>query len=111
MLARARARGIPTFHASGEVSAAAADAAPLALHTRVDKLPAVLDFAFAAALRATVAGSQGTEVLTQLFKQDALYEGGAAAARQLPTLISNHDQRRLAHFVRAPRPGIAAVEA
>jgi glycosidase len=110
MLARARARGIANFHIFGEVHTAAADAAPLALHTRVDKLPAVLDFAFAAALRATVAGSQGTEVLTRLFEEDALYEGGAAAARQLPTFISNHDQGRFAYFVRAARPGIAADE-
>jgi len=110
MLARARARGIPNFHIFGEVSTAAADAAPLAVHTRIDKLPAVLDFAFAAALRATVAGSQGTQVLTRLFEQDALYEGGAAGARRLPTFISNHDDGRFAHFVRAARPGIPADE-
>ena len=110
MLARARARGIAHFHIFGEVNTSAADAAPLALHTRVDKLPAVLDFAFAAAVRATVAGSSGTEVLTRIFEQDALYEGGAAAARQLPTFISNHDEGRFAYFVRAARPGIAADE-
>lgn len=110
MLARARARGIPHFHVFGEVNTSAADAAPLAVHTRVDKLPAVLDFAFAAAVRATVAGSSGTEVLTRVFEQDALYEGGAAAARQLPTFISNHDEGRFAYFVRAARPGIAADE-
>jgi glycosidase len=110
MLARARARGIPNFHIFGEVSTAAAEAAPLAVHTRVDRLPAVLDFAFAAALRATVAGSGGTEVLTRLFEQDGLYQGGAAAARQLPTFISNHDEGRFAYFVRSARPGIAADE-
>ena len=110
MLARARARGIPHFHIFGEVNTSAADAAPLASHTRVDKLPAVLDFAFAAAVRATVAGSSGTEVLTRIFEQDALYEGGAAAARQLPTFISNHDEGRFAYFVRAARPGIVVGE-
>ena len=110
MLARARARGIPHFHVFGEVNTSAADAAPLAVHTRVDKLPAVLDFAFAAAVRATVAGSSGTEVLTRVFEEDALYEGGAPAARQLPTFISNHDEGRFAYFVRAARPGIAADE-
>jgi len=110
MLARARARGIPHFHVFGEVNTSAADAAPLALHTRVDRLPAVLDFAFAAAVRATVAAASGTEVLTRVFEQDALYEGGAAAARQLPTFISNHDEGRFAYFVRAARPGIAADE-
>jgi glycosidase len=110
MLARARARGIPHFHIFGEVSASAADAAPLAVHTRVDRLPAVLDFAFAAAVRATVAGSSGTEILTRVFEEDALYQGGAAAARQLPTFISNHDEGRFAYFVRAARAGIAADE-
>jgi glycosidase len=110
MLTRARARGIANFHIFGEVHTAAADAAPLAVHTRVARLPAVLDFAFALAVRATVAGSQGTEVLTRVFEQDALYEGGAAAARQLPTFISNHDQGRFAYFVREARPGAAADE-
>lgn len=110
MLARARARGIPHFHIFGEVSTSVADAAPLAVHTRVDRLPAVLDFAFAAAVRATLAGSSGTEVLTRIFEEDALYEGGAAAARQLPTFISNHDEGRFAYFVRSARPGIAAHE-
>jgi len=110
MLAHARARGIPNFHIFGEVSSESPDAAPLAVHTRVDKLPAVLDFAFAAAVRATVAGSQATEVLTRLFEGDALYEGGAAAARQLPTFISNHDAGRFAYFVRAARPGVSDEE-
>jgi glycosidase len=110
MLARARARGIPNFHIFGEVSSESPDVAPLAVHTRVDKLPAVLDFAFAAAVRATVAGSQATEVLTRLFEGDALYEGGAAAARQLPTFISNHDAGRFAYFVRAARPGVSDEE-
>ena len=110
VLARARARGIPNFHIFGEVSTSAAEAAPLALHTRVDQLPAVLDFALAAAVRAAVAGSSGTEVLTHVFEQDALYEGGAAAARRLPTFISNHDEGRFAYFVRAARPGVAAAE-
>jgi len=77
------------------------DAALLARHTRVDKLPAVLDFAFAAAVRATVAGSRGTDVLARMFADDALYEGGATTAQQLPTFISNHDNGRFAYFVRA----------
>ena len=111
MLARARARGIPNFHIFGEVHSLTADAAPLAAHTRVDRLPAVVDFAFAAAVRATVAGSQPTEILTRLFEADALYEGGAAAARQLPTFVSNHDDGRFAYFVRSLRPGVSDEEA
>jgi len=111
MLATARAAGIPNFHIFGEVSTAAVDPALLAEHTRVDRLPAVLDFAFAAAVRETVAGTGGTEVLARLFAGDDLYEGGAAAALQLPTFISNHDDGRFAYFVRRLRPGIGDAEA
>jgi glycosidase len=110
MLARARAAGVPHFHIFGEVSTAEVDAALLAVHTRVDRLPAVLDFAFAAAVRQTVAGSAGTERLAGLFEDDALYEGGADAARQLPTFVSNHDNGRFAYFVRTLRPGIGDEE-
>jgi glycosidase len=110
MLARARAAGIPNFHIFGEVYTGQVDPALLAEHTRVDRLPAVLDFAFAVAVRATVGGRAGTEVLARLFEADALYEGGAAAAGQLPTFISNHDQGRFAYFVRRLRPGIGADE-
>jgi glycosidase len=104
ILARAAARGIPNFHIFGEVATGSMDPALLAEHTRVDKLPAVLDFAFAAAVRDTVAGSAGTEELARLFDADPLYEGGAAGALQLPTFISNHDAGRFAYFVRKARP-------
>jgi hypothetical protein len=51
MLKRARASGIPNFHIFGEVAAEGVDVAQLARHTRVDKLPSVLDFGFAGALQ------------------------------------------------------------
>jgi glycosidase len=111
MLSAARAAGIPNFHIFGEVSTGEVDPALLAVHTRVDRLPAVLDFAFAAAVRATVAGTAGTEVLARLFEGDVLYEGGAPAAQQLPTFVSNHDNGRFAYFVRRLRPGISDAEA
>ncbi len=110
MLTAARTAGIPNFHIFGEVYTGEVDPALLAEHTRVDRLPAVLDFAFAAAVRATVGGRAGTEVLARLFEGDVLYEGGARAAQQLPTFISNHDQGRFAYFVRRLRPGISADE-
>jgi glycosidase len=110
MLARARQRGIPHFHIFGEVSTGAVDVALLARYTRVDRLPAVLDFAFAAAVREAVAGSQGTDVVARLFEDDVLYEGGQNAALQLPTFLSNHDNGRIAYFVRAARPGIGDQE-
>lgn len=110
MLSAARAAGIPNFHIFGEVSSGEVDPALLAEHTRVDRLPAVLDFAFAAAVRQTVAGKAGTEVLARLFEGDVLYEGGAQAAQQLPTFISNHDNGRFAFFVRRLRPGVSDQE-
>lgn len=111
MLARARTAGIPNFHIFGEVNTSKMDPALLAVHTRVDGLPAVLDFAFAAAVRESVGGKAGTEVLATLFEDDALYEGGAAAALQLPTFISNHDNGRFGYFVQQLRPGISPDEA
>lgn len=110
MLERARAQGIPNFHIFGEISTTRVDPGTLAMHTRVDRLPAVLDFAFAAAVRETVAGHAGTDVLAGLFVDDALYEGGERAALRLPTFVSNHDEGRFAHFVRAARPGISDEE-
>jgi glycosidase len=110
MLARARARGIPNFHIFGEVYTGAMDVALLARHTRLHEMPAVLDFAFAAAVRESVAGARGTDVLERLFADDVLYEGGADTALQLPTFISNHDQGRFAAHVRAARPGVSDEE-
>jgi glycosidase len=110
MLARAAAAGIPNFHLFGEVSTGDMDPALLALHTHIDGLPAVLDFAFAAAVRDTVAGTAGTDELARLFAADPLYAGGARSALQLPTFISNHDIGRFAHFVREARPGLPADE-
>jgi glycosidase len=110
MLARAHAAGIANFHIFGEVSTGEVDPALLAEHTRVDRLPAVLDFAFAAAVREVVGGAAGTKLLARLFDGDALYEGGAATALQLPTFVSNHDNGRFAYFVQRLRPGISEAE-
>ena len=110
MLARARANGIPHFHIFGEVSMDAVDPAPLAEHTRVDKLPAVLDFAFRRAVIDTVAGTRGTDVWETLFAGDALYERGEATADILPTFTGNHDNGRFAHFARAAFPQASDAE-
>ena len=110
MRARAAARGIPNFHTFGEVATTEPNVALLAEHTRVDRLPAVLDFGFRGAVRDTVAGSAGTDELARLFEYDSLYEGGAEAALQLPTFVSNHDDGRFAMFVERLRPGISAAE-
>lgn len=104
MEARARAKGIPNFHIFGEVAMGENDPGRTARHTRVDKLPAVLDFAFRTAVVETVAEGQPTARLARLFFGDPLYEGGEAAALQLPTFLGNHDAGRFAADVRRARP-------
>jgi glycosidase len=110
MLSRARARGIPNFHVFGEVAADGVDVAQLARHTRVDKLPSVLDFGFARAVEKVVAGTEGTEVLARLYQDDGLYEGGAPAALRLPTFTGNHDFGRFAWIIHHARPGATDEE-
>jgi glycosidase len=100
MLARAKARGIPHFHIFGEVSSGEDDPSLLAEHTRVDHLPAVLDFAFRNVVGRTLAGLHGTDALAKLFDADVLYASGEATARQLPTFLSNHDDGRLGYLLR-----------
>src|SRR5688572_3258442 len=104
MLKRARAKGIPNFHIFGEVAADGVDVAQLARHTRNDKLPSVLDFAFAGALKQVLAQDAGTTVLARLYADDGLYEGGVPAALRLPTFTGNHDFGRFAYLVRQARP-------
>jgi glycosidase len=104
MLARARAKGIPNFHIFGEVFTDQVDPARLAEHTRVDKLPAVLDFAFARAVIDTVGGTAPTNELFRLFFADPVYENGEAGARTLPTFLGNHDAGRFSMFVKMGFP-------
>lgn len=108
MLARAKARGVPNFHIFGEV--ALPDPAVLAEHTRVDKLPAVLDFGFRQAVIDTVAGSKGTDTFERLFAADTLFEGGEATARRLPTFTGNHDNGRIATYIRRAFPQASDAE-
>jgi glycosidase len=110
MLRKARAAGVQNFHIFGEVAADGVDVAQLARHTRVDRLPSVLDFGFANAVAATVAGKAGTDVLGRLFEDDGLYEGGVPASQRLPTFTGNHDFGRFAMKVQRERPGVGADE-
>jgi glycosidase len=100
MLERARARGIPNFHIFGEVANDDFEPGKIAQNTRRDRLPAVLDFAFKQGAQRSIAGTAATEVWRDFFSQDVLYEGGEAAAQQLPTFLGNHDQGRFGFYVR-----------
>ena len=108
--ARARARGIPNFHIFGEVADDQMQPGRLAQHTRRDKLPSVLDFAFGVATVRTVSGELPTEIWRDFFSQDVLYEGGEAAAVQLPTFLGNHDAGRFATFMRRALPKASDAE-
>jgi len=108
MLARAKARGIPNFHIFGEVFDP--DVAILASHTRVDKLPAVLDFAFQSAVTDVAIGRTGADRLARVFAADSTYEGGEAGARQLPTFLGNHDMGRIGWFMLKAKPAISDDE-
>ena len=104
MLERARARGIPNFHIFAEVANDDFQPGKIAQNTRRDKLPAVLDFAFKQGAQRSIAGNAPTEVWRDFFSQDVLYEGGEAAALQLPTFLGNHDQGRFGFYVRSSFP-------
>jgi glycosidase len=110
MLERAKARGIPNFHIFGEVYQDTMEPGTLAVHTRVDRYPSVLDFAFRAAALQTLAGDKGTGTWERLFFGDPLYEGGADKAMQLPTFLSNHDAGRFSMFIRRALPNAGDEE-
>ena len=104
ILDRAKAKGIPNFHIFGEVFTDQVDPGLLASHTRIDKLPTVLDFAFARAVIETVGNNKGTGELARLFAGDVLYDGGADTALMLPTFLGNHDMGRFSMFVKRGFP-------
>jgi neopullulanase len=110
MRARAKAKGIPNFHIFGEIGGIGLEPGKLAVHTWIAGFPSVLDFAFHQAVVDTVAGPSGTDHLNDLFAGDPLYKGGAAAAMQLPTWVSNHDNGRIGWFVRKAFPNASDNE-
>jgi glycosidase len=110
MIARAKAKGIPNFHVFGEIATDDYDPALLASWTRNAALPAVLDFAFMRAAINASSGKEGTQQLARMVEDDALYEGGKSAARQLPTFLGNHDAGRIAMFLKQAKPDIGPEE-
>lgn len=106
--ARADAAGISHFYIFGE--AYEPSAAGLARHTRVDKLPNVLDFAFQSAVEDVVVNGAPAIRLADLFENDDLYEGGAAAAARMPVFIGNHDMGRFSAFITSKHPGMTDEE-
>tara|TARA_B100000678_G_scaffold42460_1_gene31948 strand:+ start:639 stop:2465 length:1827 start_codon:yes stop_codon:yes gene_type:complete len=110
MLARAEAEGIEDFLIFGEVYIDGARPGPLAVYTRRDSLPSVLDFHFQSAVREVVANNASPEVLATLSEGDWAYEGGPEAALRLPTFLGNHDMGRFSMFVREGNPEAGPAE-
>ncbi|WP_343345698.1 alpha-amylase family glycosyl hydrolase [Sphingomicrobium sp. XHP0239] len=106
MEARSEAAGIPYFHMFGEVYRDTPDNGYIAQYTVRDGFPAVLDFAFQAAVREVLGRGAGTDVLAGLFAGDVLYRGGAEAAKALPTFLGNHDMGRFSGLLKADMPEI-----
>ncbi len=104
MLERARAAGIPNFTIFAEAAIEDPDPGSIARFTRVDRYPAVLDFAFQASVRAVLSRNEGPSLFERLFQGDALYEGGEAMARNNPTFTGNHDMGRIGTFLREGNP-------
>ena len=106
----AASASIPNFHMFGEVYKDTPQNGYIAEYTRRDKLPAVLDFAFQAAMREMLGRDTGTVVLAQMFDGDVLYEGGEATALTLPTFLGNHDMGRFSTLLREDKAGIPQDE-
>lgn len=102
--------GIPNFHMFGEVYKDIPENGYIAEYTRRDGLPAVLDFAFQAAMREVIGRDRGTVVLAHMFDGDVLYEGGEEAALGLPTFLGNHDMGRFSTLILEDRPDISQDE-
>ncbi len=105
MMKKAKSKGIPNFHIFGEIGGIGLEPGKLAVHTWVAGFHSVLDFAFHQAVVDTIAGTNGTNHLNELFAGDPLYQGCEATAMQLPTWVSNHDNGRIGWFVRKAFPG------
>jgi glycosidase len=109
MKARAKARGIPNFHIFAEVMVGDPDTATLARYNATDRYQP-LDFAFTWTMVGALSAEKGTDSLTRLFADDALYQGGPQAALSLPTFLGNHDNGRFATLLRQHRRDMSDAE-
>lgn len=108
ILERARAKGIPNFHVFGETYDFQSGTA--AMHTVVDGLPTVLDFAYQRVVQNMVTGVQHPDAMGYLLMEDAIYAGGVETALKLPTFTGNHDMGRIGHLILTAKPDISDAE-
>ncbi|MAC89889.1 alpha-amylase family glycosyl hydrolase [Maricaulis sp.] len=104
----ARSEGIEHFHMFGEVYEF--DAGQLARYISEAGLPAYLDFAFQGTARGFVVDGEPGDTFQDLFRIDAVLEGGFATASTLPTFLGNHDMGRMAGFLRETHPDMSDAE-
>ncbi len=104
----AKEEGIEHFHIFGEVYEP--NPGQLAVFTRRDELPTVLDFAFQnSAAEFVINGSTGEEMASMFFV-DSLYGKAAAEGRRLPTFLGNHDMGRFAGMLNIAHPDMTDEE-
>lgn len=104
----AKEEGIHHFHIFGEVYEP--NAGQLAVFTRRDKLPTVLDFAFQDSAANFVINNSTGEKMASMFHVDSLYGDAAANGRRLPTFLGNHDMGRFAGMLHEAHPEMPETE-
>lgn len=95
MKKRAAKNGINNFHIFGEVANEGVNPGSLAIYTKRDKMPSVLDFSFQSAVLFALGDNAPTDIFNDLYNGDALYANGYKIALQLQTFVSNHDMGRI----------------
>ncbi len=109
MLARAKARGVPNFHIFGEV--AETEPGILAKFTRVDGYPAVLDFAFQAAVADVVNGKAGPPSWPSCSRRTRCTRAARRRRCSCRPSWAITTLGRIGHFVRLAHPGASDDEA
>jgi alpha-amylase len=100
MRAAAKAAGRPGFFSFGEVATGDVDTRLLSEFSTLGALDASLDFAFAIAARDFVGRGGAAAALGGVFENDDHYTDHDSTAQSLPTFLGNHDQGRVAYFLK-----------
>ena len=94
LVEHANALGLPKFFMFGEVFDGNPDV--LSKFTTTGKVPSVLDFGFAFAVKNVLVDQKATTELANLFKQDVKYRDHDSDENQLLNFVGNHDLGRFA---------------
>lgn len=97
LIAHAQSLGLPKFFMFGEVFDG--NPAVLSRFTTEGKVPSVLDFGFAFAVRNVLVDQKGTSELANLFAQDSNYRDIDSDENQLLNFVGNHDFGRFAWYL------------